>query len=1062
MKPKTLIISAFGPYAKTMPAIDFQNFEEEGLFLISGETGAGKTTIFDAISFALFGQTSGNYKDTKYLRSEFAEETVDSYVDFSFSHQGKNYRIKRYPAFQRPKKRGNGFMDEPERVEFYPDGELPTEGTKYVNPRIAELLQIDYEQFKQVAMIAQGEFWKLLNASTEERTKILRNIFLTDGYQKMALELKNLQNESYGRKEDCRKAILQYFDGLSKREESPKEMALAEKLELAHQDKDLWNLDDLLQDVRERLKDSEAKKVQMKKELEVLAEQLKNTRARIAAGEGNNELFTDLKKKEQELQELEAKKEVMEEEKKEFVLNKKASEEVNPLYQTFLEQKKQGDEIRKQIEEKKEEEQSLEHLLEEATGALLKAKKKEEETYAPAQKKWNEIQSRKEDYQKRDQIQKEKNLHEQQKKEKEEILQSLSAEKAKKEQRVQEVEKEATNLKDSGEAYLKSEQLWKSFLELLEDAKKLKEEHEQLEKEEKDLEKKQREAKKRMDAYEIASQKRLHFEKIFDGARAGLLAQLLKEGEPCPVCGSTSHPMPAKLTEEDIREEELEQCKEEENRAREKKDAVILELEAVQAALRVQEDAFFTSMQDLAEKEILSMEEKPSRDQTKAEEFLALLYQHILEGEKQAKREKVLQEKRKKEWNAIEKEREELRSNVLPELQKNLEEAREALETCRRSVENDQVLLESLQNLPYESWEEADLEGKKLEVLMKEIKENVEESQKDFDAKSKKKTQLVSSRQTLENSLTGIEEQMKEKKENYESAWKKDFSSEEDFLSHRKERSELREQEERLNKYENESITRSRLLEEAKKKVEGKQWIDLEEVRAQELKEGSTYEERHKQYANLEHQNQLDLGIIEKVEKEKIAYELAQKDYRMQKCLYDLVSGNISNGSVKITLEQYIQTTGFDQIIAAANQRLIPMSDGQFELFRKENLDSKRSKEILNLEVLDNFTGTRRPVGNLSGGESFKASLSLALGLSDTISQNLGGIQMDALFIDEGFGTLDKHSIDGALEILMNLSGKGKLVGLISHREELLETIPQQIHIKKTKEGSSFQLNRLS
>ena len=185
-------------------------------------------------------------------------------------------------------------------------------------------------------------------------------------------------------------------------------------------------------------------------------------------------------------------------------------------------------------------------------------------------------------------------------------------------------------------------------------------------------------------------------------------------------------------------------------------------------------------------------------------------------------------------------------------------------------------------------------------------------------------------------------------------------------------------------------------------------------------------------------------------------YEKACHQNTIHTRLYNLVRGQTGNG--KITLEQYIQASGFDGIIAAANRRLKPMSDGQYELYRHEDSLGKRSNTFLNLEVLDNYTGHRRPVGNLSGGESFKASLSLALGLSDTVSSNLGGIQMDALFVDEGFGTLDRKSIENAMDILVNLSGANKLVGIISHREELMENIPQQIKVTKTKNGSEIEI----
>ena len=183
MRPTKLIISAFGPYAETMPEIDFTQFEERGLFLISGDTGAGKTTIFDAICFALYGTTSGTYRDTKNLRSEYAKEGVESYVDFYFSHQGKNYHVWRQPGYERKKLRGTGTVTVKERAILYEEGKVPVEGLNNVNAAVIKLLNIDEKQFKQISMIAQGEFWNLLNAKTEERTEILRTIFQTNGYK---------------------------------------------------------------------------------------------------------------------------------------------------------------------------------------------------------------------------------------------------------------------------------------------------------------------------------------------------------------------------------------------------------------------------------------------------------------------------------------------------------------------------------------------------------------------------------------------------------------------------------------------------------------------------------------------------------------------------------------------------------------------------------------------------------------------------------------------------------------------------------------------------------------
>ena len=211
MKPIKLIISGIGPYAKEMPEISFDDFGEKGLFLISGDTGAGKTTIFDAICFALYGTVSGSYRDTKNLRSEYAKEDVKSFVDFYFSHQGKNYQRLPTPPYERAKKRGSGVIEEKESACFYEENAAPIEGISNVNKAVYELLHIDEKQFKQIAMIAQGEFLSLLNAKTDERTDILRTIFSTTCYRNVEFKLKDRMdaaNKSRSKKEI---SISQYF-----------------------------------------------------------------------------------------------------------------------------------------------------------------------------------------------------------------------------------------------------------------------------------------------------------------------------------------------------------------------------------------------------------------------------------------------------------------------------------------------------------------------------------------------------------------------------------------------------------------------------------------------------------------------------------------------------------------------------------------------------------------------------------------------------------------------------------------------------------------------------------
>ena len=233
MKPIKLKMSAFGPYAGDVQEINFEQFEERGLFLISGDTGAGKTTIFDAICFALYGTTSGSYRDTKNLRSEYAKPDTKSYVDFYFSHQGKNYHVLREPSYERKKQRGSGVVAVKENAVFYEEGMAPIEGIVKVNAAVKELLHIDEKQFKQIAMIAQGEFWELLNAKTEQRTEILRTIFLTDGYKNIEYKLKDRMDASYAVKKKAEDSIIQYFGDVSADESEELAEALVELQERA-------------------------------------------------------------------------------------------------------------------------------------------------------------------------------------------------------------------------------------------------------------------------------------------------------------------------------------------------------------------------------------------------------------------------------------------------------------------------------------------------------------------------------------------------------------------------------------------------------------------------------------------------------------------------------------------------------------------------------------------------------------------------------------------------------------------------------------------------------------
>ena len=353
MKPIKLKMSAFGPYAGDVQEINFEQFEERGLFLISGDTGAGKTTIFDAICFALYGTTSGSYRDTKNLRSEYAKTDTKSYVDFYFSHQGKNYHVLREPSYERKKQRGSGVVAVKENAVFYEEGMAPIEGIVKVNAAVKELLHIDEKQFKQIAMIAQGEFWELLNAKTEQRTEILRTIFLTDGYKNIEYKLKDRMDVSYAVKKKAEDSIIQYFGDVSADESEELAEALVELQERAKGAGSVWNLEEMLQ-LLERLIESDKERLKEKNsELKKAVETLEKDQELFATAKTNNEFLRRLGELQEEQKALQERKQEMSEVEALLHRQKAATHEVHPVYRQW---KAKADEIlvtKSEIESKK-------------------------------------------------------------------------------------------------------------------------------------------------------------------------------------------------------------------------------------------------------------------------------------------------------------------------------------------------------------------------------------------------------------------------------------------------------------------------------------------------------------------------------------------------------------------------------------------------------------------------------------------------------------------------------------------------------------------------------------
>ncbi len=1059
MKPVKLIISAFGPYADEMPVINFEPFEKKGLFLICGDTGAGKTTIFDAICFALYGETSGSFRDTKNLRSEYASLSAESFVDFSFTHQGKEYRIYRKPSYDRPKQRGEGMITEKERAELYCEDKVPIEGTTQVNHAVIELLKIDFKQFKQIAMIAQGEFWDLLNASTEDRTKILRTIFMTSGYERMQYKLKERKNASFSEKKKTEDSIVQYFRDAEVPEDSGLEEVLRSLQEEADSSDSAWNLEEMLNVLTDIISADAAALKNTQKELHTEKQTGEEKKKALHNAQTNNEFLQRFRKFTEEKDKLDAKEAEIKELELLTERQKTAVRKLKPMHDTLKKEEREASETERELTGKKEELTKIKSRGDQAEEALKKSL--EGEARAEAQKKTAE--RLKEDipkYEKRDALISE--------------MEALKKEEAcldKEEKTLREDEEKLKCKIDHLGAVIKDlEKCAPRRVEVQNRGKELQTLEagmkEILEQDIPEHKKKKQELKVKQDAFRLAqeqfedvSEERRRCEHVLENCRAGILAQHLEEGKKCPVCGSTHHPEPAVLPEETASEEKLKELREIEESAKEAKDSSCIKAEKAKMALESHEEQLrnriLTSMKQVDHIADLSENVSIEHFYEKISSAWDVVKEQILDNEKL---EKQLEEDCRTYEKAVQ-DIETARGKETEDLMTRKEDLDERKRKNQTHFVEKKTALKEYDNLAFPDLETAVKEQKKAEQEAEGIFEAIEQAKTAKQQADTKKAETEAALGVLETRFQSLRVLTEESRSNFRNLlMEENFASEEAFLEFLTDENGIAENEKKINEYKQAVQTNIQQLNQARLDAEGKMEMAEDQLKKESEEQDHRIETIRKHCTQIENRLEKNKRIKEKISSQRSSLEKFQEEYNRCTRLYDLITGNISNRA-KITFEQYIQAAGFDHIIAAANRRLLPMSDGQYELFRKDDSENKRSKTILNLEVQDHFTGHRRPVGSLSGGESFKASLSLALGLSDTVSSNLGGVQMDALFVDEGFGTLDKKSIENAMDTLVRLSGANKLVGIISHREELMENIPQQIKIKKTKEGSRIDID---
>lgn len=1080
MKPTKLVMQAFGTYAE-QTEIDFTQFEEKGLFLICGDTGAGKTTIFDAISYALYGEASGSYRDTKNLKSEYVDKKVESFVDFYFTHQGKDYHVCRKPSFKYTNR--NGKPDEQaEKVTFYqPDGTTlegakNVDGTKEKPGAIPQLLNMDAGQFMQVAMIAQGEFWKLLNAKTNERTEILRTIFQTDAYKKLELKLKNRMDVSFAARKEREQSISQSFrevkvepaeisEGISgilaedlaeDSEEQPRSVVqricdLQEKLQ---DSKAVWNIEEMLTLLQAVIGEDTEKAKQKETVLAQAEEELQKLQGTLVSAKDNNAILERYARTKEEQEVLESQKGLFEERRIQLDRTKQATYKVKPEYDAWSAKEHEWERTKQLITD------GAQTLADCQTRAgMADAKVKETEALRPeaeqCQKIVDKVREEEPRYKEREMLQHELGQIQLQLATQEQQEAALVTAEQMLQKRIGELQEQQAVWKEEPQQLAQAQA---AHDKLLDSQKKTESIAKNLipawRRKQQELEEAQREYRKNQDAYESAKEAFTHADRLYRANLVGILASDLAEGEPCPVCGATHHEKLATLVEASVTEEQCKELKAVEekkldafNQATASASSLRADVQAkgqqIKEEIRGYMTPEFIGGVEALEELIVSFErqrEKLVNTVAQSRERLDTLQQNC---EKLREVEAMLARAQGTEMAR------------LAEQRKSLVEERQSLIAKQAA---SQATLAALQTLSYPDWEAAMQAGNHALARVNEIQTSLDTAAKEKksadEAVARVQASIATQKQALEQQKSDA--QMLKQRLN-EKLTACQFASVEEMQAQVATDAEIHAEEAKLADYDKKVTEVAARLSQLEQEQDARHrtLVDLEQLQQEHTSKRVQVETLRTALQAITFRIQNNCEKQQNIRAQQVAYEKAKKENDTSYRLYTLVSGQTRNG--KITFEQYIQAAGFDSILQAANRHLLPMSDNQFQLYRQTNAVGKQTNTFLDLEVLDISTGKRRPVGNLSGGESFKASLSLALGLSDTIAENRGGIQMDALFVDEGFGTLDSKSLEETKDALLSMSGENKLVGIISHRDELMD-IPQKLRVTKGRGGSRIQM----
>lgn len=1041
MRPIKLTISAFGPYASKQ-VIDFEELKGRNIFVISGKTGAGKTTIFDAISYALYGEASGESRETDSLRSHFADDNTETYVELEFELRGERYIVNRVPKQKKKRVRGDGYTEKTaDATLILPDGKVITK-VKNVTDKIIEILGITREQFKQIVMLAQGEFKKLLLADSVEREGIFRKIFNTYDFEKIQAELKD-------------KAA-----NLSKnRTKSKHEMEINLKNIKGEHDivideyVDFPLVIEKLKDLLER--DNNIYKTLNEEGKEVDNNlQVKNQEKAII--ETNNNLLKEKEIITKALEELLSKEDEYKNKSK-TIIDGKNAKEVKYIEDKLIETTKKLT--------KREEDYNLSlknidslKLKQEEANRLLQIEESKECDREKLSVEINNLNKLEEKIIELDSLNN-KVMHLKQSAENSK-LQIINNKKETEELKKSKEEKEL-QLKDIATLETKKVELEsdiKAKNKTLDEVRELFKvirsfqntyiEHNNKAKEYKEFEV---EYKKVKENYE-------KMDDLYKKEQAGILASKLQENEPCPVCGSTNHPNKATI-KENLKiptKEELKVAKENLDKLEKENLEKINNLTTLNSNKTTYLEQVNNHLSMLSA--TLNIDKTFNSETAKVVKNLGTELKSVIDKLKDELLKVIdkisLKEKIEKELNLItttinEREQsliklEECEKNYTTELTQNITK----IDEYKKEIPENITDLKTLNNLIEVKTKELNISKEKLAKLRLE-NENLAKKLEGENSTSKE----------INKSIEELKLEIANNKANFNEAIKEQgFDNIEDYENAKLQISMVESLEKEVENYNSELKLTKAKQEDIINKTKDIVFMDIttidEEIR-------SIQNNKKELESKLRELHAIIVGnktILKNVENLNIEFKEIEEEYKVVGELADLANGK---KAPYISFERYILASYFEDIIEAANIRLEKMTGDRFSLIRKTSKSKGAGQKGLELEIYDNYTDSSRDVSSLSGGESFKASLSLALGLSDIVQSNAGGVSLDTMFVDEGFGTLDPQSLDNAIDSLLELQRGGRLVGIISHVEELKERIDAKLEVTSTSKGSKVEFNIL-